>query len=330
MRFIKIFRVYKRISRELRLQKKFNRVFLDEELARLQTQHGGTFSPPLLKKIKNFYGLLVPTVLCSSYCHLAGKAFTEEERRRAMVITIMTPVYDDFFDEGTLSTGDIETLTFRPHLYRAKTFEEKIFRDLHLWLIENTAHPELYKSAAQNVFTAQVASEKQTDVNLPEEELYKITYDKSFYSLLLYHQILDIGATAEMKEALYPAAGLLQLSNDAFDVYKDLQDGIYTVPNRTKNAAALKKKFTEDVKRFNHLVMHLPHEKNIKEDFLITLNFICARGWVAILQLERLLNSLPVNTDMKNVERKKLICDMEKPLNVARWLLYTYRFSKLR
>lgn len=330
MQALKIFHTYRRLRKELQLQKAFNASFLEDELARLQQQYKGVFSQPLLKKIKGFYGLLVPTVLCSSYCHLAGEKFTDDERRRAMVISIMTPVYDDFFDEGTLTTKGIEEITARPQSYQADTFTEKVFKDLHSWMLENVACPEQYQQTFQDVFASQVASAQQTNIDLGEEELYKITYDKSFYSLLLYHLVLDITPAKALTEALFPIAGLLQISNDAFDVYRDLQDGIYTIPNRTGDIAGLKRKFITDVKQFNRLIADLPYPKSRKEDFLITLNFISARGWVAILQLERLLHRLPKNTNLANVERRWLICDMEKPSNIARWLFYTHRFSKLR
>jgi hypothetical protein len=74
--------------------------------------------------------------------------------------------------------------------------------------------------------------------------------------------------------------------------------------------------------------MKMNYPKEQKEDFLITINFIIARAWVALMQIEKLLKLYGKDADFKKIDRKHLICDMQKPSNIVKWLKYTYVFSK--
>ena len=65
---------------EIRIQKRFNQKFLIPYLHNLEQQYGGIFPPAQVKKILNYYGLFIPSVLCASYKRLYGKKLTEEER----------------------------------------------------------------------------------------------------------------------------------------------------------------------------------------------------------------------------------------------------------
>ncbi len=328
MQLIKIIKVYNRLRQQSVLQKYYNHQFLEPFLYSLENKYNGRFTNSFLKKIKKFYCLLVPTVLCSSYCNLAGRTFTEQERKKATIISLMTPLYDDFFDNKTLSADQIEIITKNPADFMPQTFEEKVFRELHIWMIANVPDAGMYKSTFENIYKTQLSSVKQTNPQISEAELYNITYDKCYYAFLIYHEILDFSPNEEFKKMTYTFAGLLQIGNDAFDVYKDLQDGIYTLPNLHRNFTELKKKFNEGSRKFNLQVMKMNYQKEQKEDFLITINFIIARAWVALMQIEKLLKLYGKDADFKKIDRKHLICDMQKPSNIVKWLKYTYVFSK--
>lgn len=330
MLLLKQIRVSKQLQREVDFQKKFNQHWLDGWVADLQQKHQGTFSPDVLKKIRNYYGIYVPAVICNAYCILNGRDMTLEERQCATLFGILSPIYDDFFDEGTLSTEQLQAISFNPAGYQPATFEEKVFCDVQLWMLQHMAYPERYRETFRKVYESQKASLGQTDHTILEEALYKITYDKGYYAFLLYQDVLNIKHSEAYKQILYTYSGLLQLANDVFDVHKDLHGGIYTVPNLCRDFPAFKKRYYAEAKRFKQMVMDLDQPDSCKKDFLIIINYVVASGWIAILKLEKLLGSFPSKPDLKTLSRDLLICDMEKPANVLKRFHYSYRFSKMR
>ena len=76
------------------------------------------------------------------------------------------------------------------------------------------------------------------------------------------------------------------------------------------------------------MLIHLDFPTKRKEDFLIIINYVVASGWIAILKLEKLLQPLAYQSDFMQFGRKQLICDMEKPINVAKRFYFCYQFSR--
>ncbi|MCU7549147.1 class 1 isoprenoid biosynthesis enzyme [Chitinophagaceae bacterium LB-8] len=328
MHLFQLVRVSRQLQKEVQSQQQFNKQWLLPLLKSLEIKHNGKFSSATLKKIYNYYGIYVPAVICNSYCKLNGKEMTDQEQQCATMFGILSPLYDDFFDEGTLSKDEIEAITLDPYSYHADTFEEKVFKEIHLWLLQNVPYPERYIETFQQVFLSQFESLRQMDQQLSEEELLKITYDKGYYAFLLYQDILDIKHTEAYKKVLYTFSGLLQLGNDVFDVHKDLHSGIYTLPNLSQNFPAFKKYYFEEAERFREQLMNLDFPTERKKDFLIIINYVVASGWIAILKLEKIYQKILSPEDLMKLERKQLICDMEKPINVVKRFYYCYQFSR--
>src|SRR6058998_877124 len=113
---------FRNVYREVQLQKRFNNSFLLPYLDELEKKYGGSFAPEQRQKIVNYYGMFITSFLCSSYKRLYGKALTDEERKRATLFGILTPVGDDLFDVDKLNTDSIATITFAPETYTPTTF----------------------------------------------------------------------------------------------------------------------------------------------------------------------------------------------------------------
>jgi hypothetical protein len=330
MHLFQLVQVSKQLQKEVQSQQQFNKAWLLPLLTDLEIRHQGKFAQAVLKKIYQYYGVYVPAVICNAYSKLNGKTMTELEQQCATMFGILSPLYDDFFDEGTLEKEKIESLTRNPYSYQPKSFEERVFREIHLWMLQNVPFPERYMETFHEVFCSQHESLRQLDKQLSDEELYKITYNKGYYAFLLYQDVLDIQHTDAYKKVLYTYSGLLQLANDVFDVYKDLHAGIYTVPNLNRDFPALKRYYFEEAVKFRKMLMNLEYPIKRKEDFLIIINYVVASGWIAILKLEKLYQSVSYPPDLLKFERKQLICDMEKPINVAKRFYYCYQFSKAK
>lgn len=308
-----------------KVQKQFNSRFIDAYLTPFQQQYGRTIQPGALEKIKKYYCLGIP-VTCASYKKIYGKSLSEKERELATLTGIITPLIDDFTDEQTLGDEKIEALTSDPESYQPFTVEEEIVRTILCRLLKEVPSPKGFLNALNHTIQAQHLSRKQMDKYVTQGELLHITLEKGAWSHIFFHYLLDEIPGEETIAAMDTMGGMLQMSNDIFDVYKDFKDGISTIPNTCADYATFEKYYLSQCRKFCSMTRALPYKKADLEFFITFIAFVMARGIVALKMLGGLQRTvgggvLPID----KLERKQLICDMEKPVNALRTAWHTYR-----
>jgi hypothetical protein len=180
------------------------------------------------------------------------------------------------------------------------------------------------------VFEIQIQTIKQTNPAITNEDIEKITYAKGGYSVIIYHQTLSDIASDDMLKALYHIGSLMQFANDCFDIYKDIHDGIYTLASRCDDYRKIKNQYLQRVKETTNLIMALPYSKSKKQEFAIIMYSVIAQGLVAIDRMIKLQDKLGAPLNCLKLERKQLVCDMQEPRNVARWIYYAYKLPMLK
>ncbi|MCW3108216.1 MAG: hypothetical protein JWQ09_2722 [Segetibacter sp.] len=318
-----------RFRKELKKQQDYINTFLNPYLDELQKKYAGTFQDEQLKKIRQYYGLFIPTVLCSSYKHLYNEPYTEVERKRATLFGILTPVGDDLFDIDKLDVEAINEITYHPENYEAKTFSAHIAKEIQSFMLKDVPYKKDYLEAAKNVFEIQLETIKQTNPAIHDEELARITYAKGGYSVIIYHQIMEKPASEAMWKVLFYVGSLMQFGNDLFDMFKDLRDGIITLPDRCTDYTQLRQLFMSRVKECNRLIYALPYKHHKKEEFAVAMHLIISRSIVVIDKMIGLEKQLGKPLNYKKLNRKQLICDMEKTKNILKWLYYSYKLPRL-
>jgi hypothetical protein len=321
--------IARKVYTEIKTQKKFNRDFLIPYLNELETKYNGQFQPEQKGKILNYYGLFITSFLCSSYKRLYGKILSADERKRATLFGILTPVGDDLFDIDKLNIENIRQITFHPETYNATTFSSKVAKEIQTFELENVPFKNEYLLASKNVLDIQIETIKQTKRDISKEEMERITYTKGAVSVIIYHQCLDEIADAQMLEVLFLVGSLYQLGNDIFDLYKDVRDNIYTLINTCEDYILFKKNFLERVRLQNQKIMALPYSQKDKKEFCIVMNTINARSVVALDQFIKLQKKKKEKIDWWKLERKDMIVDMEKPLNILSWMRYIKKLPNL-
>lgn len=318
------------VYKEVRIQQRFERTFLLPYLNELEQKYEGHFTPEQRDKILKYYGLFIASFLCSSYKRLYGKTLNSEERKRAALFGILTPVGDDLFEEDHLSLQEVEQLTFHPEQFKAATFLSKVAKEIQLYFMQHIEDKENYIKASKAVLQAQLETVRQTNEHITKQELKEITYKKGAVSVIIYHAVLQETLTQNMYEVLFYVGSLFQLGNDIFDLYKDVRDGIYTLVNTCTDFVQLKNEFLERVKQQNILIEQLPYNKKAKEEFCIVMNTINARSMVALQQLIQFQKQHKGKINWKQCSRKDMIVDMEKPANLLKWLRYIYSLPLLK
>lgn len=326
MKALTFFKVIFTLLRELRVQRKFNQEYLIPKIKSLEATCDGHFTPEQLFKIKNYYSLFIPTLICSQLKYIYNDELSNTERMRTTLFGILTPLYDDIFDLESLSDSEYKQITLQPNEYRATTFQTKVVRQLQSELILTAFDREAYLNACQQVLEAQIQSKKQSDTNLQIHDLERITFDKGGYSLILYHHLLDHTLNPQVESLLYTTGSAYQLSNDVFDIYKDVRDGIRTLPNTSANFAILTKKFQATISAQNTAIRRLDIASKKMSHLSISLNLVNARTMVALDHLAKSYPSLPPDPFdyWKSKGRHELTIDMEKPLSIIKWIRYSY------
>ena len=317
--------IARKVYKEIKVQKQFNKDFLIPYINELETKYGGSFKPEQKGKILNYYGMFITSFLCSSYKRLYGKSLSDDERKRATLFGILTPVGDDLFDIDKLDIESIRQITYDPDSYNATTFSSNIAKEIQSFELSHVPHKKEYLEASKNVLEKQIETIKQTNRNISVEELERITYTKGAVSVIIYHQSLDEAASNEMLDVLFLVGSLYQLGNDIFDLYKDVRDNIYTLVNTCEDYIAFKEKFIERIKLQNQKIMALPYAEKDKQEFCIVINTINARSLVAIDQFIALRKKMNKKIDWWQLERKDMICDMEKWRNIFKWISYIFK-----
>jgi hypothetical protein len=317
-----------RIAKELKIQRKYINCFLNPYLIQLENKHSGKFQPEQLKKIRDYYALFIPTILCSSYKYLYGQQYTDAERKRATLFGILTPVGDDLFDLDRLDDKAIYQITYNPDKYEATTFSARVAKEIQSFMLRDVPHKTEYLEAARNVYEIQLETIKQTDATIDDEELARITFAKGGYSVIIYHQIMD-PADKAMWKVLFYIGSLMQLGNDLFDMFKDLRDGIITLPDRCTDFQKLKRLYMARVRECNRLIYSLPYKHRSKEQFATSMHLITSRSIVVLDKMIHLENQLGRPLNFNQLSRKQLICDMEKGKNIMKWLYYSYTLPRL-
>lgn len=321
---------FRNVYKEIKVQKKFNRQFLVPYLNELETKYGGRFYPEQKKKIEQYYGLFITSFLCSSYKKLYGKTLSDEERKRATLFGILTPVGDDLFDIDKLSSEDIYAITFHPDKFTAISFSAKVAKEIQAYLLATVPHKKAYVEASRNVLDIQIETAKQTSREISNDELKRITYTKGAVSVIIYHQCLDDIADEQMLEALFYTGSLYQLGNDIFDLYKDVRDNIYTLVNTCDDFSILRQQFMDRVIEQNKRIMALPYAEKDKQAFCIVMNSINARSMVALDQFVKFEQQKGKPVDWWQLDRRDMIVDMERPANFLKWFYYIWKLPKMQ
>ena len=306
--------------KEVQFQKKYQAENLIPKLNRLEKQYFGSFSKEQKKKIINYYGLFISSILCSNIKKLYSAPYSIEEREKATYFGILTPVGDDLFDIEQLPLEALKKLSLTPNEYQPTTFSAFVAKDIQLLLASNVKNPAKYLEDSFYVFSSQVDTLKQTDSSISKSELERITFEKGGYSVLLFHHALNEELTDEMHDMLFLLGSILQLGNDIFDIYKDVHEGIYTLITQSTDLTIERKLLLKLLGEFKQTTNNLPLKTANIANFQSIMIAINARSLTALDKLIEFQkrSQIPLNWNICN--RKDLICDLENPVYFTKWL----------
>lgn len=313
-------------------QKKFIKINIVTVIAEVENGDDTRLEENDYKKIVSYYGLAVPAVLGEAFCALRGKKMTQKERLASTCQGAMTGLVDDFFDKQSLSEQGLNDFFENPVQFTGNSASKKLF--LHFYKTALANVPDTTRMQAQifKVFHAQMLCKEQDAPGLSSEVIKDITVRKGGESLLYYRNAFTHELKPGEVKMLYALGGLMQLSNDIFDVYKDQQDGISTLITTAEKIEDLRNYFSAQLKIGVEAAYRSGYAKADVRKFLGLINIgIFSRCYVCLDQLQKKEKKSDGIFTPKLYSRKDLICDMDTVGNNLKSLMYHMKmYRKLR
>lgn len=310
-------------------QRKFIREKIDPVIAEVARLNDGSLDEADLKKLRGYYGLAVPAVLGEAFAALRGKKVTASERLCSTAQGAMTGLGDDFFDRQRLSDAGVKALVEDPGAQNGNTASEKLFLRFYTTALSLAPDPTAMQQQLLKVFHAQLMSKQQKKGGLNYEVIKDITLRKGAESVLFYRTAFGHPMEKGEEKALYALGGLMQLSNDIFDVYPDLQDNVDTLVTTTKHIHELRSLYLALLQIGQAAAYRSGYPAANVKRFLDILSIgIFSRCLVCLDQLEK--NEKRSGNEFKPLlyKRKDLVCDMDTALNKWRSVKYHIKYSK--
>jgi hypothetical protein len=296
-------------------------------LRELERQLGGRLDAFTFHKIVNSYAIYTPMV-CDAFTALRGRITNRGERDRMLHYFICSSLFDNFCDRKELNQESLQQISFSPEIYNSERFDERLFQYAHLLLKDFVRDKAYYETVTRRLFQAQMDSDKQFHPDISDAVIERITLDKGGYAVLLCHFYLDDVADEAEQQCWYQIGGVIQFTNDLYDIYKDYQDGVATLPNRMRDAYAFHAFFMQLVEGVKREIALLPFSSKRKRQLTLSMMSICSFGLVAIRQLQSIQGDKPALPNLRELPRKELVIDMEK--NGNRWycISQVYRLTR--
>lgn len=281
-----------------------------------------TLTPPLERRTHHY--LFANTLTSQWFATLHRHNISEQEKMTGYYIAIATPIADYLVDHEKLKIKTILEMISGHSQHRWTALS----RTLNQKAQEN--HPDLktYEHLVHKTLEAQEKSLDQKNHDLPISALKKITWEKGGYALLLYRSAINVPISPQEEVAIFQLGGLMQLHNDIFDLYRDLHEGINTVPSRVPNVHALEEMYKREYYKTLELCTNIETNKYAKHRFFLLLSLAIQTGFICIDQY-RALEVEHGSFNKKSLTREQLVCDMDdiKRITKVIWRTLNTRFT---
>ena len=291
-----------------------------------EQKYNGKFSKSLIDKTSRYEGIQ-QIVINDAFTKLVGRQTNAYEKASNKLFFILTFLYDDIMDGKILTENELNKLLENPLENPHNIFEAKVLVDIHLQLLKRTKQPEKYSSTLLAIHNAQKDSLIQFNSNVSQSDLLDIVMRKGGYSFLMCSLYIDLPISKDMDNCWYHIGSMLQFIDDMFDIYGDLQEGIYTYANSSTKYSTLEDTFNELVNQLKTYIKALPFDEALKERLFIQLSFIPAFGLLALDNFKKLMDQDGNFKKFKDYPRKSLIIDMEKMGNISRLIAKSYKIG---
>ena len=310
-------------------QKNFFGKNIDPQLADAKKKNDGSLDENDLKKISGHYGLIVPGILGEAFCALRGEPMTKKERLAITSQAAMMVLAENFFDKQILSEQGLKDFIEKPQEFNGNTCCQKLFLNFYKTALANAPQPTQMQEQLYNLFYARQFAKQQHGPGLSYEVIKDISMRKGGELMMFYRRAFKHPFKNGEEKMLYSFGGLIQLSNDIFDVYEDHKNGVSTLVT-----TAMK---TEELRFYYAALLQIAKEaafrsgypkKNVREFMGIIFMGIFNKGYVCLDRFKKMEIRSRNIFDVKAYSRIDLCFDMNTWSNKLKSLRYYMKLSR--
>jgi hypothetical protein len=297
-------------------------------LQQLEKTYEGEFEPALIAKVAKYQSIQLHFV-ANTFSSLFKRKNNKAEIQRNIQYFLMTVLYDELTDDQQMDEKRVFEISYHPAQVNPENFKERVLIAMHLALISQVPDENAYWEIVKQVHLAQKDSAKQFNAHTTLAEIIDITQRKGGHSLVMCRHYLIDPPHKYIDECWYQLGGLIQMTNDLYDTFKDTQEGIHTFANLQQHIENIEMIYASQKILLKKSIEKLPVSNYAKQLFSIKTAIIPAFGDIAINQLK----GIPLNSsslpNFNEIPRKSLIIDMELAFNKYRLIKYAYKNGKL-
>lgn len=296
-------------------------------LKSIEVKFNGKFDSNTFKKANKMQSIQ-QFIINDSFANFENRHTNSIEQENNKLYFVLASLYDDMMDEKTVSKEALNEMFLNPQKANPTTFNEIVLIDTHLKLLNRVHDKVAYQKVLANIHQAQLDSLNQLNINITLDTILSITERKGGYSLLMCRHYINTSSNVYLDKCWYQLGGMIQMTNDLYDIYKDTLAGIYTFANTQNSFEKIRDHYECQVSAFKLSIHELDYKESSKLNFQIKLSLIPALGYIALENLKKLQGENNQLLPFTDYTRKDLIIDMEKIKNIVKLFKYSYLIAQ--
>ncbi|TDH28882.1 class 1 isoprenoid biosynthesis enzyme [Segetibacter sp. 3557_3] len=311
-------------------QSRFTRTFLNPLINQHTSALNYTLSASERKKVLFYYPMYTILACAEMYLAVKGRGLKTAERKRLTLVAAMATICDDLIDEDKWTRDQV----FK--LLAAGLDEDGLSTKARLLLLMNGELKKIWPLSAAYLEQLKVALEwqslsvRQLDPSIRVEEIIQVCREKNGHTSLMFSTLLDETWTDAERNFIYQSAIVGQLTNDAFDIYFDVQSGLSTYINRATSVADSRAFFIDECRKLHQYVLGTDNRARHKRACIQRMSCMHAFTLVAFDHLQNTERKYGVPVNWKKPSRKEMVTDMAFNRNRFKLLKYILQLSELR
>lgn len=287
---------------------------------------GYQLSPSEKKKVLFYYPMYTILGCAEMYTALKGRGLTIDERKRLTLVAAWATLCDDLVDDYNWSHSEVINIIFNNPGEEGLPGNAKLLVALNNELHKIWRVSDKYINQLKTALKWQSASAKQLNPAITLDEIVTICREKNGNTSLMFATLIDEDWTAEELQFIYQSAIVGQLTNDAFDIYKDTQSGIYTYFNKAQSVEKVREFFVDECRKLHSLVRQCQTSEQNKKNTIRRMSILHAFTLTALDHLQQTEDKTGAPVDWKKVSRRDMVTDMAlnsnriKTIRYMKWL----------
>jgi hypothetical protein len=287
---------------------------------------GYVLTPAERKKVLFYYPMYTILGCAEMYTALKGRGLTADERKRLTLVAAWATLCDDLVDDHNWSRDAVFDIIFN------NPKEDNLPGNARLLAALNNEFHKVWKVSDKYISRLKVALEwqsvsaKQLDPAIKLDEIVTICREKNGNTSLMFAALIDEEWTEKELPFIYQSAIVGQLTNDAFDMYKDTQAGIFTYFNKASSVKQVREFFLAECRRLHSLVRACNTPERNKKNTIRRMCILHAFTLTALDHLQQTEDKTGALVDWKKVPRQDIVTDMAlnsnrfKTVQYMKWL----------